>query len=454
MSTKGGICMEEKLTEALMHILKIAWIPILEIAAGAVIGPRVKKIIVRMANKSYNAKNRGLLTFMGSAANILIISLSFILAAEALGLKMNSIISLITALGLGIALALKGNMANVAGGLQILITKPFGVGDYIKIGGHSGVVTAIELMFTTIRTDNQKEVVIPNSTAVEDVLTNYSKYPSIRIRIPFEIPTGTDFVAIQTTVKKILEESPLLLHSEPCEVIVKSISDGYITMEAVGSARAINHHETRSALLEQIALSLPFLQKSSTTNIKLINPAPAAGSAQNASSTTQDAAQAGSVSNQNQSQSPASLIKQAQHDEAASLIASSQAIALHPPGVEQQSQNATNAILSTIKKNIHQEIEKVEGALNPIPAPLNSSALASVDQTQSASQNEPALAVSAEQNTSATDSANLTADPDTSKQTAAKALAITPENAENAETQSAASQNGLPSSALQNSNTH
>lgn len=75
-------------------------------------------------------------------------------------------------------------MANVAGGIQILVTKPFKIGDYIQVAGHRGYVTTIELMFTTIRTDNQKEAVIPNATIVEDTITNYTKYPYVRVKYP------------------------------------------------------------------------------------------------------------------------------------------------------------------------------------------------------------------------------------------------------------------------------
>lgn len=261
--------MNHVITADLMHFLETAWIPIVEVLAGAVIGPKVKKAIVIFANKSSNAQNKGVLTFVGSAANICIIALSLILAAEALGLKMNSIISLFTALGLGVALALKGNMANVAGGLQILITKPFKIGDYIRISSHYGVVTAIELMFTTIRTNNQKEVVIPNATIVQDLVTNFSKNPYIRLKIPFAVSNGSNFTEIEQIVLRILKESPHVLQKEENEVTVRSIEDGYIVMEAIASIEPRDQDNCKRAILKEIALSIPGLQTSSPTKIEL-----------------------------------------------------------------------------------------------------------------------------------------------------------------------------------------
>ncbi|UNT92468.1 mechanosensitive ion channel family protein [Allobaculum sp. Allo2] len=196
----------------LIHFLQTAWIPIVEVTAGILIGPRVKKMIVKAADKS---QDKGLMTFLGSTANIAIIALSFIMAAEALGIKVSSIVSLVSALGLGVALALKGNMANVAGGIQILVTKPFKIGDYIQVAGHRGYVTTIELMFTTIRTDNQKEAVIPNATIVEDTITNYTKYPYVRVKVPFSVAVGNDMTKIRTEALELMKQNTLLEKASP-----------------------------------------------------------------------------------------------------------------------------------------------------------------------------------------------------------------------------------------------
>lgn len=241
----------------LIHFLQTAWIPIVEVTAGILIGPRVKKMIVKAADKS---QDKGLMTFLGSTANIAIIALSFIMAAEALGIKVSSIVSLVSALGLGVALALKGNMANVAGGIQILVTKPFKIGDYIQVAGHRGYVTTIELMFTTIRTDNQKEAVIPNATIVEDTITNYTKYPYVRVKVPFSVAVGNDMTKIRTEALELMKQNPLLEKSQPCYITVREISSGYVTMEAIGYVQVKDHELCRHQLAETFALNLSIYQ--------------------------------------------------------------------------------------------------------------------------------------------------------------------------------------------------
>lgn len=254
-----------------LNFLEIAWIPIVEVVVGLLLGPQVKKMIEKMA---FRSQDKALVTFLGSAANMCIIALSFILAAEALGVKMNSVISLITALGLGIALALKGNMANVAGGIQILITKPFKVGDYIRISSHKGYVTALELMFTTIHTDNDKEVVIPNSTVVDDMIINYSQYPCLRLKVPFQVGLGKDYAAIKEKVLDLTKEIPYIDHSKPCDVIIRAITSSYVDMAFICYVTVDNLEKCKHKIYETLANGLVIYNTYSPSEeaIKMLNP--------------------------------------------------------------------------------------------------------------------------------------------------------------------------------------
>lgn len=233
------------------------WIPIVEVIAGILIGPYVKKLILKMSKKSLD---KGAMTFLASTANVVIIASAFVIAAEQLGMKLNSIVSLISALGLGISLALKGNMANVAGGLQILITKPFKVGDYIKISTHKGVVTTIELMFTTIRTDNGKEVVIPNNLLVTDMLTNYSKQPNRRISIMFPVPVPAHVEDIEKQALQIAQKNEFLLKDPAPSVTVQGFAEGYINMLLIGYVEWQNYEKCHYSICHEMAQNMDFYQ--------------------------------------------------------------------------------------------------------------------------------------------------------------------------------------------------
>lgn len=271
--------MSKTLSNDVLHFLTTIWIPILEILVGVIVGPWVKRVIVRLSRKS---ANKGLMTFIGSAANLTIIAIALILAAEGLGVKMNSVIALISALGLGVALALKGNMANVAGGIQILVTKPFNVNDYIKIGEHRGVVTAIELMFITIRTDNGKEIVIPNSTIVEDMIVNYSKYPALRLKVPFQMPVGMDYEQVRKQVLALMEDNPYFLKDKPVDVLVTSMTTSEVTLKVIGFVQVSQMEACRHLVYQELSRGIPYYQHGSTSTevVQLVNELPGSSSGQ------------------------------------------------------------------------------------------------------------------------------------------------------------------------------
>ena len=246
--------MNAPLQQDLIKFLEVAWIPVVEVIAGLLLGPQVKKMIIRVGRKS---TDKGVVTFLGSAANMIIIVIAFVLAAEALGVKMNSVIALLSALGLGISLALKENMANVAGGIQILITKPFQVNDYIKIDNHKGTVTAVDIMFTTLRTDNSKEVIIPNSTIVSDTLVNYSRYPSLRLKVHFSLPVGQSLEKIRKTVCQKLDKNPYLLHDQPVDLKVQSVNYESINFEIIAHVLAKNFEIAKQQINEDLCTTLP-----------------------------------------------------------------------------------------------------------------------------------------------------------------------------------------------------
>lgn len=265
--------MSQDISKDILQFLTTIWIPIVEVLFGVIVGPWVKRLIVRMSRKS---ANKGLMTFIGSAANMLIIAISLIMAAEAFGVKMNSVIALISALGLGVALALKGNMANVAGGIQILITKPFNVGDYIKVASHRGVVTAIELMFITIRTDNGKEIVIPNSTIVEDMIINYSKYPALRLKIPFVLPIGMDYEQVRKRALNLMKDNPYFIKDKPVDVLVTNMTSSGVEMKVIGFVLVSQMEVCKNLVYQELSRGLPYFQHGETDTevVKLVNDIP------------------------------------------------------------------------------------------------------------------------------------------------------------------------------------
>ena len=117
----------------------------------------------------------------------------FIVFIAYLGFETSSITVAIASLGVTIGLALQGSLSNIAGGIVLLVMHPYRVGDEIEIEGNTGTVEDIKLFYTYLRTSDNKLIVIPNSTAANDEIINYSTKPTRRVDLIFSISYDSDY---------------------------------------------------------------------------------------------------------------------------------------------------------------------------------------------------------------------------------------------------------------------
>lgn len=193
-------------------------VAVVEVLVGFVLGPLAKRLLLRLSNRK--GVDEGVLTFTGSFLSLFVRVLAVVIALGQLGADMTAVIGIFSAMGLGISLALKESMANVAGGLQILLTKPFGVGDYISCQDQEGTVQEIELMFTTLQTFNNQLIVVPNSILVSNSLINYTKYPTRRLVLPIPVAVMKDADAFCAAMQKEMENNPKILKSPAPRMVV------------------------------------------------------------------------------------------------------------------------------------------------------------------------------------------------------------------------------------------
>ena len=132
--------------------------------------------------------------------NILLYVILIIAIIEILGIPMSSVIAILASCGLAVGLALQGALGNLAGGIMILVFKPFKVGDFIESAGAIGVVKDISLFYTTVKTTDNKKILVPNGDLMNAVVTNYSAEPTRRVDIDFKITNDID----AEFVKKVL----------------------------------------------------------------------------------------------------------------------------------------------------------------------------------------------------------------------------------------------------------
>lgn len=198
-----------------------------ELAVGFFLGPFVKKQILKFQSAKGVRLDQGVLTFTGSAVSILIRIIAIVIALAQIGVNMTVVVGALSALGLGVSLALRENMANVASGIQILMTKPFQIGDYIQNEELEGTVKSIEIMFTTLETFDLQEVVIPNAQLISTPIINYSVYPKRRVAFIVPVSRTCDYEALRDDIQQMLENEPgVLADPKPMNVVADYSTNG------------------------------------------------------------------------------------------------------------------------------------------------------------------------------------------------------------------------------------
>ena len=160
-------------------------------------------------------------TFVGSLLKILLKVIVVIAVLDQLDVNVSAIVAAVGAAGVTAALALKDNLSNVACGAQIILTKPFKVGDYIAMDSTEGTVMRIEMMFTVLKTFDNREVVIPNSTLTAAVITNYTAMENRMLDLTYGISYQDDLLAAKAVLQKLAEENPKILKQPAPMVVVR-----------------------------------------------------------------------------------------------------------------------------------------------------------------------------------------------------------------------------------------
>ncbi len=181
----------------------------LVLVIGLVIIKFVKKWI--KTSKKLNKVDDGVRTFASSASGIALTIILFITVAMILGIPTTSFITALASCGVAIGLALQGSLSNFAGGLMLLIFKPFKVGDYIDANGVSGTVTSISVVYTVLCTPDNKLITVPNGTLSNSVIQNYSTKDTRRVDIALEVPYGSDVEKLKELLIGIAESHPMVL---------------------------------------------------------------------------------------------------------------------------------------------------------------------------------------------------------------------------------------------------
>ena len=171
-----------------------------------VIGRFIIKQISKLLSKILIKRNFDISvqTFLKSLTSILLnLILAFAIIGR-LGVETTSFAALLASAGVAVGMALSGNLSNFAGGLIILVFKPFRVGDYIDALGNSGTVKEIQIFHTILTTTDNKIIFVPNGALSSNAIVNYSKQDTRRIDWVFGVEYGEDYEKVKTVLEKIV----------------------------------------------------------------------------------------------------------------------------------------------------------------------------------------------------------------------------------------------------------
>jgi small conductance mechanosensitive channel len=172
-----------------------------------------------------------LATFFKSFLNALLWVLLLISVATTLGMEMTSFVAILGAAGLAVGLALQGSLSNFAGGVLILVFKPFRVGDTIEAQGSIGEVESIDILYTKIKNFDNKVVTIPNGALANNSIINYSQKPTRRVEIKVGVAYGTDLKKTRNTILEVLKLDQRI-HADP-EPLVKFVNFGDSSLDLI-----------------------------------------------------------------------------------------------------------------------------------------------------------------------------------------------------------------------------
>lgn len=161
-------------------------------------------------------------TFVGSLIHIILMILLIISVVGALGVQTASFAALLASAGVAIGMALSGNLSNFAGGLIILIFKPYKVGDFIEAQGLSGTVREIQIFHTVLTTTDNKVIYIPNGSLSSSAVVNYSYQEVRRVDWTFGVEYGTDYAKVKGVLEDILAKDERILQEPAAPFVAMS----------------------------------------------------------------------------------------------------------------------------------------------------------------------------------------------------------------------------------------
>ena len=194
------------------------------------IGWKLAKKIVNILNKALERRNVDVTirSFLDTFLEVILKGLVVLVVLEYVGIKTTGVAALVASAGVAIGLALQGSLSNFAGGLVILLIRPFNVGDYVEGAGHNGVIEKIGMFYTHMVSVDNKLILVPNGTLANGSIVNYSAKELRRVDLTFGVGYEQDILKVKRVLSNIVEAHDLILKTPEPFIALSNHGDSAI----------------------------------------------------------------------------------------------------------------------------------------------------------------------------------------------------------------------------------
>ena len=238
--------------------------------ATLLIGLWIIKIISRLVKKGIMRSNidDSLSGFLSTGLSMTLKVLLVISVAGMLGIQMTSFIAILGAVGLAVGMALSGTLQNFAGGVMILIFKPYKVGDYIEAQGHAGIVKEIQIFNTILKTPDNKKIIIPNGGLSTGSMINYTAEETRRVDFTFGISYNDDIDKAKGILQALVDSNDLIMKDPEPFIGVIELGDSSVNIVVRVWAKTSDYwnvffpmQEIVKKTFDKEGISIPFPQR-------------------------------------------------------------------------------------------------------------------------------------------------------------------------------------------------
>lgn len=229
-------------------------VAILVLAAGWFIARIVSRYATVLLSRSVQ-QDQTIVPIVGQSIHYAIMAVTIIVVLGQFGVQTASILAVLGAAGLAVALALQGTLSNIAAGIMLVFLRPFNTGDYIDADGIVGTVVEVGLFSSQLRTRDGVYIFAPNSKLSNAKILNYTREPSRMVEMTFNVPRSADLNAVRSAVSPALK-TEFSLPDTRAEILVETLADTSVTMTARVPVRSGDWWQARSVLQERLKTAL------------------------------------------------------------------------------------------------------------------------------------------------------------------------------------------------------